>query len=181
MNPHRHYISGIFQRRFEALIAIAHLKNIGLPLKRMQIIANKGSMQKSSDQAQSNEVLKNIVVKASAGAVIGMGIGALTQIVLVATNLTLFFASPLIAPLAMLGWGATVGATVGAVIGSIKRGQIQSNNQGWFSDLISEAIANGQVVLVVETFSKKETELAGGVIKQSANNYKEVHAAKLEF
>ena len=41
------------------------------------------------------------------GTAVGTGIGALAQLALVAANVTLFIASPLVAPLVMLGWGAT--------------------------------------------------------------------------
>ncbi|MGV3581935.1 MAG: hypothetical protein ACO1N8_06485 [Methylophilus sp.] len=43
--------------------------------------------------------------------------------------------------------------------------------------MIGDAIASGQVVLVVETCSKDETELAGEVMKLSVNNYQDVKVA----
>lgn len=178
MNQYHHHVSGIFQRHAEAEAALLRLEEKGLPLKNMQIYENNFSVPKASTQGQSNEVLKNMVVKGGVGTAVGVGLGALAQIALVATNVTLFIASPLIAPLAMLGWGATLGATVGAAIGAVKSDVSQpKEKEGWFSDFISDAIENGQVVLVVKTLTKEETELAGEVIKLSVNNYKDVTVA----
>ena len=49
--------------------------------------------------------------------------------------------------------------------------------EGWLSDLIKDAITNGQVVLVVETLTKQETEIAQEIIKLSVDNYKDVSVA----
>lgn len=178
MHQYHHHVSGIFQRHAEASLALLQLQKKGLPLNRMQIFEHKLSIPEATTQGQSNEVLKNMVVQGSVGTVVGIGLGALAQITLVAANVTLFIASPLVAPLAMLGWGATVGATAGAAIGAIKEDDsLPNEKQGWFSDLIGDAIASGQVVLVVETHSKKETELAGEVMKLSVNNYKDIRVS----
>lgn len=175
MDLYRHHVSGIFQRHAEALVAFTHLKDQGIPVKRMQIFEHEIALPASSTQAKSNKVLKNMVVKGSAGAVVGAGIGALAQVGLVAANVTLFIASPLVAPLAMLGWGATVGATAGATIGAIKKDHKEdAEKDGWFSDFVRDAIASGQVVLVVETRSKEETALASEIMKLSVNNYQDV-------
>ncbi len=178
MKLYHHHVSGIFQRHAEALVAYTLLQDKGLPLRRMHILENDVAIHKASTQAKSNEVLKNMVVKGTAGAAVGVGIGALAQIGLVAANITLFIASPLVAPLAMLGWGATVGATAGAAIGAVKSKQSNPNEKdGWFSDFIRDAIASGQVVLVVETRSKKETEIASEIMKLSVNNYRDITIA----
>ena len=178
MQQYRHHVSGIFQRHNEAAFALMQLNDKGLPLRRMKIFEDNISIPAITTQGQSNEVLKNMVVKGSVGTVVGAGIGALAQVALVATNVTLFIASPLIAPLAMLGWGATVGATAGAAIGAVKDiKKHPEEKEGTFSDFISDAIANGQVVLVVATRTKEETKLASDVMQLSVNNYQDVSVA----
>lgn len=175
MQLYHHHVSGIFQRHAEALVAYTLLKDKGLPLRLMQIFENDIAIHKASTQAKSNEVLKNMIAKGSVGAAVGAGVGTLAQIALIAANVTLFIASPLVAPLAMLGWGVSVGATAGAAIGAIKSDQSnKKENEGWFSDFIRDAIASGQVVLVIETRSKKETELASEIMKLSVNNYQDI-------
>lgn len=178
MQLYHHHVSGIFQRRAEALVAYTFLQDKGLPLRRMQIISNDVNLYATSLQAKSNEVLKNMIIKGTTGAAFGAGIGAMAQIALVSANITLFIASPLVAPLAMLGWGATVGATVGASIGAIKLNQGNTKEkEGLFSDIVLSAIQSGQVVLVVETRSNKETELASEIMKLSVNNFQDVTIA----
>lgn len=178
MQQYHHHVSGIFQRHNEAAFALMQLNDKGLPLKRMKIFEDNITIPSVTTQGQSNAVLKNMVVKGTVGTVVGAGIGALAQIALVATNVTLFIASPLVAPLAMLGWGATVGATAGAAIGAISDTQKDSKDkEGAFSEFIGDAVASGQVVLVVETRTRQETELASEVIKLSVNNYRDVSVA----
>lgn len=178
MQPYHHHVSGIFQSHTEAESALLQLEEKGLPLKRMQIYEDNISIPKATKQGQSNEVLKNMVVQGSIGTVVGAGLGALAQIALVATNVTLFIASPLVAPLALLGWGATLGGMTGATMGAVKSDEpVPNEKKGKFSDFISDAITSGQVVLVVETRTKQETEIAGEIIKISVNNFKDVRVA----
>jgi len=178
MTHYHHHISGIFQRHAEALVAFTQLKDKGLPLRRMQIFENETAIPKASTQAKSNEVLKNMLVKGSIGVFVGGVLGVIAQFSLVSANITLFIASPVVATLAMLGWGAVVGGTLGSILGAIT--YVKSNakkEQGWLTDFVKDAITSGQVVLVVETLNKEETALTGEVMKLSVNNYQDVSVA----
>ncbi len=62
----------------------------------------------------SDAVLKAVLVDGA----VGTGLGALAGLALVATNVTLFIASPLLAPLMLLGSGASVGGVMGAMAGA---------------------------------------------------------------
>lgn len=178
MYMYHHHVSGIFQRQADALTALNALKKKGLPAKRMQLFEQKTALPKTSKQAQSNMVLKNMLVLGTIGCLVGLGIGALAQIAMVASNTVLLFASPWVAPIAMLGWGAAVGGTLGAALGAVKTNkQSYAEKEGWFSEIIREAVAKGQVVLIVETLSRQETALAGEVMQLSANNYHDVKLA----
>lgn len=95
------------------------------------------------------------------------------QFAIVAANLSLFVASPLLAPLVMLGWGASVGGLVGAAAGAVKHDGAQEQ-EGWFSALVADAIASGQVVLLAETRSAQETAIASEVIKTAVGEFKDV-------
>jgi hypothetical protein len=59
----------------------------------------------------SNDVLKDVLVDGTIGAKVAVGIGGLLEVALITANVTLFIASPLLAPLLLLGWGASIGAT----------------------------------------------------------------------
>lgn len=171
MDKYIHHVSGIFSHRDAAQSAISRLVDRGIPQNRIQLFDSNSILPATSQQAKSNKVLKDMVVDGAIGTAVGTGIGALAEVALVAANVTLFVASPLIAPLALLGWGASLGATVGATIGA----KVSSENKtGWLSDLVKDAISNGQVVLVVETLSKQETEIVQDVIKLSVDNYKDL-------
>jgi hypothetical protein len=174
MNDYRHHVSGIFPRHVDAESALSRLVMEGLPKNRMQIFESDSILPAVTQQEKSNEVLKDMVVGGTVGTAVGVGIGALAEVAFVVANVSLFIASPLIAPLALLGWGASLGATAGATVGA----KVNSKKKvGWFSDLIRDAISNGQFVLVVETLTKLETKIAKEVIKISVNNYADVNSA----
>jgi hypothetical protein len=116
-------------------------------------------------------VLQDVLVDGAIGTVVGTGIGALGSVALAATSVTLFVASPLVAPLMLLGWGASIGGLIGAAAGATAG---PGNKEGWLSDLVSDAIANGHVVLVVETRSEQEATTARKVIQASVGEYKGV-------
>lgn len=174
MDKYIHHVSGIFAHREDAESALSRLVDKGIPQNRLQLFDSNSTLPASSQQAKSNAVLKDMVVDGAIGTAVGTGIGALAEVALVAANVSLFVASPLLAPLALLGWGASLGATVGATVGA----KVSSENkEGWLSDLIRDAISNGQVVLVAETLTKQETAIAREVIKISVNDYKDLSAA----
>lgn len=174
MDQYRHHVSGIFVNHIEAGGTLEKLVEQGLPRERLQIFESDSALPAATQQAKSNEVLKDMVVDGTIGAAVGTGIGALAEVALIAANVSLFVASPVIAPLALLGWGASLGGMAGATVGA----KISSEKkEGWFSDLIKDAISNGQVVLVAETRTKQETEIARKVIQTSVGNYKDVNTA----
>lgn len=171
MDEYRHHVSGFFAHREEAEGARSRLAERGLPLERLQLFDADSGPVITEPTGESNEVLTNVLVDGAVGTVVGTGIGALAQLALVAANVSLFIASPLIAPLVMLGWGASLGAFVGAAAGAetgIK------HKDGWLSDLVRDAIASGQVVLVVQTRTAEETEIAREVIGSAVGEYKDV-------
>jgi hypothetical protein len=103
---------------------------------------------------------------------VGTGIGALGSVALAVGNVTLFVANPLLAPLMLLGWGASIGGLVGATAGASAGA---GNKKGWLSDLIGDAIANGQVVLVAETRTPQETDTARELIQAAVGASKDTN------
>jgi hypothetical protein len=171
MDEYRHHVSGFFAHRAEAEGALDSLVNRGLPRSQIQLLDAESILAPREPKDGSNEVLTNVLVDGAIGTAVGTGIGALAQIALVAANISLFIASPLVAPLVMLGWGASLGAFVGAAAGAttgIER------KEGWLSDLVRDAIISGQIVLVAETRTVEETELARDVIKTAVGEFKDV-------
>jgi hypothetical protein len=99
-------------------------------------------------------------------------------VALVAANVSLFIASPLLAPLVMMGWGASIGAVVGASVGATSKDRpAVEARPGWLSALVTDAIASGQVVLMVETRSVQQTHTAREVIQAFVGDYKDMVTA----
>lgn len=174
MTQYNHRVSGFFAFRKDAEEAFSKLAENGMPREQLQIFMPDSAASLTTQQKRSDEVLDNLMVDGAVGTAIGAGAGALGQLALVAANVTLFVASPLIAPLVMLGWGASVGALVGVSVGA---SAAVEKKEGRFADLIRDAVASGQVVLVAETRTEAETAAAREVIGAAVGDYKDISTA----
>lgn len=167
MDEYHHHVSGFFAHREEAESAISRLVERGLAREGLLLFDADSAPPAPAPQADSNEVLKDVLVDGAIGTAVGTGLGALAQLALVAANVSLFIASPLIAPLAMLGWGASLGGFIGAAAGA-------ENKEGQFSELVRDAISSGQVVLVAKTRTEQETLIAREVIQAAVGEFKDI-------
>jgi len=174
MNEYRHHVSGFFAHRDEAESTLSTLVEQGLPREQLQIYTADSASSTPAQEVKSDGVLKDVLVDGAIGTAIGTGIGALGSVALAATSVTLFIASPLVAPLMLLGWGASIGGFIGAAAGATAG---EGNKEGWLSDLVGDAIANGHVVLVAETRTEQETTTARKVIHASVGEYKDIKEA----
>jgi hypothetical protein len=170
MSQYRHHVSGFFANRDEAESALSRLVERGLPRARLQLFDAQTVPTAEGQHTGSNEVLNDIVTDGAVGVVVGTALGGLAELALVAANVSLFIASPLIAPLAMLGWGASLGGFVGAAAGA-------GSKEGAFEALVLDAVSSGQVVLVAETTTAEETALTQEVMQVSVNNIQDVSVA----
>lgn len=173
MNEHRHHVSGFFAHREEAENTLSTLLGQGLPRERMRIYTADSTSSSQAQEAKSDGVLKDVLVDGAIGTAVGTGIGALGSVALAATSVTLFIASPLVAPLIMLGWGASIGGLVGAAAGATAG---PGNKTGWLSDLVGDAIANDHIVLVVETRTEQETAIAREAVQDAVGDYQDSDA-----
>ena len=171
MDIYCHHVSGFFAHREEAEGALSRLVERGLSRDQLQLFDADSGPVLTKPEGESNEVLTNVLVDGAIGTVVGTGIGALAQLALVAGSVTLFVASPLVAPLVMLGWGASLGAFVGAAAGA---NTDVEHKDGWLSDLVRDAIASGQVVLVAQTRTEQETAIAREVVGDAVGEFKDV-------
>jgi hypothetical protein len=169
MNEYLHHVSGFFPHREEANSALSRLVELGLPRERLRLFADDPAASDILPKEGSDAVLKDVLVDATIGTAVGAGVGALGTVALAAASVSLFVASPLVAPLVMLGWGASIGGLIGAATGATPGA---GNKDGWLSDLIGDAIASGQVVLVAETRTEQETAIAREVIQASVGDSK---------
>jgi len=177
MDEYRHHVSGFFAYRQEAESAFLMLIERGQPRQRLQIFEADSAPSDTATQTDSNAVLKDVLVDGAIGTAVGTGIGALAELALVAASVSLFVASPLVAPLAMLGWGASLGGFIGAATGAVKsNGNNPEKKEGRFSALVRDAISSGQVVLVADTRTEQETAIAREVIQAAVGDYKDISA-----
>ena len=95
-----------------------------------------------------------------------MRLGAPAPVALVAANVSLLIASPPLAPLVMMGWGASIGAVIGATVGATADPKaVADSKEGWLASLVRDAMANRQVVLVVETRTEEQAAMTRDVIQ----------------
>ncbi|WP_332741154.1 hypothetical protein [Hydrogenophaga sp.] len=177
MDTRHHFVTGFFATVEEARQVRDALIKRGLPADHIDIHQDQTPAGAAAPDNDSNAVLKDMVVDGAVGTAVGTGIGALAQVALVAANVSLFIASPLLAPLVMMGWGASIGAVVGAAMGAVADPTAKpKDREGWLSELVTDAIASGQVVLVARTEDEGQTAIAREVISASVGDVKDVAA-----
>lgn len=176
MSDYCHHVSGFFAHRDDAESAVSRLVDKGLPQGQMQIYSADSTATSLGQEENSDAVLQDMLVDGAIGTAVGTGIGALGTVALAASSVTLFIANPLVAPLMMIGWGASIGGLIGVTAGATGDTTPASEKKdGWLSDLVRDAIASGQVVLVAETLNEQETAIARNVIKDSIAKHEDAH------
>jgi hypothetical protein len=167
MNDYLHHVSGFFAHEDQAREVNQQLLTANIPLSRIHLLGKNIGDAFHPVKEDSNGVLKDMVVDGAIGAAVGTGVGAVAQMAFVAANITLFVASPLIAPLAMVGWGAGLGGFLGAAVGAAKKPKP-------FEDLVRDAIEHDQFVVIVETINEEETKAAQRIIKDAVGDYEDL-------
>lgn len=162
MNKSMHRVVGVYDTYAEAQSAHAQLLAHGLSADQLKTLRPglAGAGAGAEGQADSDDVLKELARDGAIGTAVGTLAGAAGTVAIAAANLSLFVASPVLATLVMLGWGASLGGVVGAVVGAQTR-------TGDVSDLVKDALARGHVVLVAHTKSEAQTARAREIIGSS--------------
>ena len=146
-----HKVSAIYPSREEAEAVRQRLIDGGIAASAVDILHDHAA---TVVEEGSDEVLKDMLVDGAIGTAVGTGVGALGTAVLWASGITLFVASPVVAPLAMLGWFAGIGGLVGAATGAAATGAPEGGTErkeGKFSELVMDAIKSGNAVLVARS------------------------------
>lgn len=175
MDLYHHHVSGFFTQRSSAEQALAQLLQRGMHNEQLQIVAgNAGTPLTPAPQGKSNKVLKDMLVDIAIGSGIGIAIGALVAVALVASEVSLFYASPMLAPFTLMGMGGFIGGFLGSVIGA---SSAAGQHHGHFAKLVSKAITHSDVVLVAQTHNEQETRLAREVIRATSGLVKDINMA----
>lgn len=175
MDLYRHHVSGFFTQRSSAEQALAQLVQRGMHDEQLEIVAgNADALPATAAQGKSNKVLKDMLVDITIGVGIGIGIGALIAVALLVSETSLLRASPLLAPLSLMGMGGFIGGFLGSVIGA---SSAAGQHHGRFAKQVSKAITHGDVVLVAQTHNEQETRMAREVIRATSGLVKDVNMA----
>lgn len=159
-----HTVSAVYPSRVEAEGVRQVLLERGIAAGEIRIFHEAPSQPA---EEVSDDVLKDVLVDGSIGTVVGTGVGALGTLAIVASGITLFVASPVVAPLAMLGWFAGIGGIVGAAVGAGRK-------EGRFSELVRDAVKAGNTVLLVRTHCATDQELARNIVEASFRGRDEI-------
>jgi len=160
MEHYLHRVLGIFATRVEAQAARDRLVERGFAAEKVKIFASLRQSDRGALAADSDDVLKEVLRETAIGTAVGTAAGALGAVAIAAANISLFVASPLLAPMTMLGWGASAGAIIGGVAGA-------QRNKGDVSDLVKNALSNGHVILLAHAANEDQTTIARDVIGES--------------
>lgn len=158
MEKYLHRVLGLYATRAAAESARDRLVQRGLPPEKVKILESR--RDGAETKADSDDVLKEVLRQGAIGTAVGTLAGAAGTIALAAASISLFIASPVLAALSMLGWGASLGGIVGAAAGA-------QSSKGDVSDLVKDALAGGHVVLVAHTATEEQTTYAREIIGDS--------------
>lgn len=155
-------VCGIYASRIEAETVRDHLMEHGLPPAQIDVVQRVRADDNNRPLAEADNVLKDMLIDTAVGAVVGTCIFAIGEAALAMANVTLFTTSPFVAPLAMLGWGASLGAVIGATFGY---GGVTKS--GRLADVVLHAIRSGHATVIARARTEEESTSARGVIGPS--------------
>jgi hypothetical protein len=172
-----HTVSAIYPTRAEADGVRLHLIERGFASSEIRILADlsESLTWPDADEKGPDGVLKTVLLDGAIGTAVGTGVGVAGTVAIAAAGITLFVASPVVAPLAMIGWFASLGGVVGAAVGADRK-KDGDERKGKISDLVTDAIEAGSTALVVRTHNDAERELATRTITDSLQGTDQIPA-----
>lgn len=164
-----HKVAGIYATRDEALAARTSLIERGFSAEQITLVSPEDAHTDEKIEPEGDGVAKHVIKDALIGGVIGGGVGGATAAAMAAASITLFVASPILAPLTIMGWGAAVGAFAGA-------GKGISMEQDQFAAMVKDVANDGKYVVIVQAHSDEESSRARDLIGQSAADESDVRS-----
>ena len=154
-----HRVLGLYPSRTAAEHARNQIQASGIPPTQIRLLKAGLPEAGAGLSSDSDDVLKQLLRDAAMGGAVGTAVATGVTIALAVANMTLFIANPMLSALYALGWGSGQSGTLGAVAGSAR-------SNGDVAELIKDALACGQVVLLVFARSEAETGVAQDVLGQ---------------
>lgn len=159
MESYLHRIYGIYSTELEAKLVLERLLSNGFEREQLELI--NATTLSGNDAPDSDELRNEMLIDGGIGAAIGAGVGVLGEVAIAAVNVSLFIASPVLAGLIMIGWGASIGGVIGAAVGA---GTKDTHN---FADLVRDAVEQGNTVLIARAMTEQETLTGQTIINES--------------
>lgn len=163
MHKYPHKVAGIYSTRAAAENIRKQLAEQGFQPAQIDLLFSPDPTTDTKIEPEGDDVLSEVVKDGVIGTAVGSGIGALGVAAMAAANISLFLASPLLGPLTIIGWGASVGAIAGASVGT-------GVKEGHFSDIVKDALNKGHSVLIVHTTTQAQTNIATELISNSVSD-----------
>lgn len=177
MDTYRHNVSASFALRAAAENTLSQLMQRGLSCEQLQIlVAGEHAPLSLSTRVKSRTARNAMLIYGAIGALLGGVLGALVQAGLVITDMGLLVASPLLAPIMLIGWGAFLGTFLGVLAGVASAAP--GTRKGRRSPLTQGEIAAGGTVLLASTRNAEETAMAREVLTASSGTCKDVDMVK---
>lgn len=159
MDSYLHRIYGIYSNELEAKAVLGRLLVNGFTREQVNLI--NATTLEGDDAPDSDELRNEMLIDGGIGAAVGAGVGLLGEVAFAAVNVSLFVASPVLAGLVMMGWGASLGGVIGAAVGA---GNKDTEN---FADLVRDAVGQGNTVLIAKAVTEEETMTGQKIINDS--------------
>lgn len=157
MSQTSHKVAGIYPDHANARAAVEALRQAGIGEEAIAMVDKDDWQSAFTDPHTVTERAKH---KLASGTGIGAGLGALGAGALVAAEVAVIAAAPVLAMLAGAGLGAAAGTAYTGVSSSSVREPV-------FRDVVREAVTQGHVVVIVRTFSEAESLHAQDLISST--------------
>ena len=108
-------------------------------------------------EPETDETANRIVLDTVYGSAAGGAAGAVTAGAIAAVLPSLFVSAPVVAPLILLGYGATIGGTAGAILGLKPR-------ETFLAGLVKDALKSGFHVVIVHAANNEARQRAETLI-----------------
>lgn len=163
-----HKIAAVYPDGVQAEVALHALQATGLDNVEVTSLAPGDGGVSHAVEPEMEETRNRIVQDTLYGSVAGGAAGAVTAGAIAAVLPSLFVSAPVVAPLVLLGYGATIGGTAGAVLGLKPR-------ETFVAGLVKDALKAGfHVVIVhaanVEARQRAEAVIAGTMAEKTARS-----------
>lgn len=152
-----HKVAGIYPDHASARAAVDALQQAGIGEDAIEMVDKDNWQSAFTDPQTVTERAKH---KFATGIGIGAGLGALGAVALVAAEVAVIAASPVLAMLVGAGLGAAAGTAYTWVSSSSVREPV-------FRDAVCEAVTQGHVVVIVRTTSEADSLHAQDLISST--------------